>query len=106
MKPATAAALSRSLVFLFLASSACPALAQTDLTELSLEQLLNIDIVSASHFTQKASDAPSAVTVIRREEISQYGWRNLAEALNSVQGFHTTYDRYFHHAGIDRKSVV
>ena len=100
MKPATAAALSRSLVFLFLASSACPALAQTDLTELSLEQLLNIDIVSASHFTQKASDAPSAVTVIRREEISQYGWRNLAEALNSVQGFHTTYDRYFHHAGI------
>lgn len=100
MESTTVAAISRSVALLFLASSACPALAQTDLTELSLEQLLNIDIVSASHFTQKASDAPSAVTVISNEEIRQYGWRNLAEVLNSVRGFQTTYDRYFHHAGI------
>ena len=100
MKPAMAAAASRPVIFLFAASLASPALAQTDLTELSLEQLLNIDIVSASHFTQKASDAPSAVTIIRSEEIRQYGWRNLAEMLNSVRGFNTSYDHYFHHAGI------
>lgn len=100
MKSAAAVSLSRSVAFLFLTGSACPALAHTDLTELSLEQLLDVEIVSASHFTQKASDAPSAVTVIRSEEIRQYGWRNLAEVLNSVRGFHTTYDRYFHHAGI------
>ncbi|MDE2311034.1 MAG: TonB-dependent receptor plug domain-containing protein [Betaproteobacteria bacterium] len=83
-----------------MASSAFPALAHTDLTELSLEQLLNVDIVSASHFTQKVNEAPSAVTIIRNEEIRQYGWRNLAEVLNSVRGFQTTYDRYFHYAGI------
>lgn len=100
MESATAAAISRSVAILFLASIACPALAQADLTELSLEQLLDIEIISASHFTQRASDAPSAVTVIRSKDIRQYGWRNLAEALNSVRGFHTTYDRYFHHAGI------
>lgn len=100
MESATAATISRSVAILFLASIACPALAQADLTELSLEQLLDIEIVSASHFTQKASDAPSAVTIIRSEDIRQYGWRNLAEVLNSVRGFHTAYDRYFHHAGI------
>lgn len=100
MESTTIAAISRSVALLFLASSAFPALAQTDLTELSLEQLLNVEIVSASHFTQKASDAPSAVTVISRDDIKQYGWRNLAEVLNSVRGFTTTYDRYFHYAGI------
>lgn len=100
MESRTVAALSRAVACLCLTSQACTALAQTDLTELSLEQLLNIDIVSASHFTQKASDAPSAVTIIRSNEIRQYGWRNLAEVLNSVRGFNTTYDRYFHHAGI------
>lgn len=100
MESTTLAAISRSVALLFLASSAFPALAQTDLTELSLEQLLNIDVVSASHFTQKVSEAPSAVTIIRNEEIRQYGWRNLAEVLNSVRGFNTTYDRYFHYAGI------
>ncbi len=99
MKPVIAAIFPRSLVFLFSAALACPVLAE-ELTELSLEQLLNVNIVSASHFTQKASDAPSAVTVIRSDEIRQYGWRNLAELLNSVRGFQTTYDRYFHHAGI------
>lgn len=100
MESTTLAAISRSVALLFLASFTFPALAQTDLTELSLEQLLNIDIVSASHFTQKASDAPSAVTIISNEEIRQYGWRNLAEVLNSVRGFQTTYDRYFHYTGI------
>ncbi len=100
MKPGIAATASRLVIFLFSAALACPSAAETDLTELSLEQLLNVDIVSASHFTQKASDAPSAVTVIRSDEIRQYGWRNLAELLNSVRGFQTTYDRYFHHAGV------
>ena len=40
------------------------------------------------------------MTVIGSKEIAQYGWRNLAEVLNSVRGFNTTYDRYFHHSGI------
>jgi outer membrane receptor protein involved in Fe transport len=100
MKSSTMAAVALSVSFLALLCPARPAWAQADLTDLSLEQLLDVDIVSASHFTQKASDAPSAVTVIGSKEIRQYGWRNLAEVLNSVRGFNTTYDRYFHHAGI------
>jgi outer membrane receptor protein involved in Fe transport len=84
----------------FLASFGGTAVAQTDFTALSLEQLLNVEIVSASRFAQKASEAPSAVTVIQRDDIRQYGWRNLAEVLNSVRGFQTSYDRYFRFAGV------
>lgn len=63
------------------------AVAGDELTELSLEQLMDVSIVSASRFTQKASEVASAVTVITRAEIQQYGWRNIAEALRSVPGF-------------------
>ena len=100
MRSSTMAVVTLSVSLLFLTCTAPTAWAEAELTDLSLEQLLDVDIVSASHFTQKASDAPSAVTVIGSKEITQYGWRNLAEVLNSVRGFNTTYDRYFRHAGI------
>ena len=67
-----------------------PLWAKVDLTELSLEQLLDVEVVSASRVAQKSSDAPSAVTVLRGEDFRVYGWRTLAEALNSVRGFLTT----------------
>ncbi len=78
------------LSLLLVAAWAPPALAKVDLTELSLEQLLDEEIVSASRVSQKASDAPSAITVLRKEDFRAYGWRTLAEALNSVRGFLTT----------------
>ena len=36
-----------------------------DLTGLSVEQLLNVEVYSASKFTQKITEAPSAVSVIQ-----------------------------------------
>lgn len=66
------------------------AVAKADLDALSLEELLNIEVVSASRVAQKASEAPSAVTVLRSEDFRAYGWRTLAEALNSVRGFLVT----------------
>jgi iron complex outermembrane receptor protein len=78
------------LPLLLLAAWAPPVLAKVDLTELSLEELLDVEVVSASRIAQKASDAPSAVSVLRGEDFRAYGWRTLAEALNSVRGFLTT----------------
>ena len=79
---------------------ATPAGARQDLTELSLEQLLDVEVVSASRSAQKASDAPSAVTVLRGEDFRAYGWRTLAEALNSVRGFLTTNGREYAYVAV------
>ena len=57
--------------------------AEVDLADLSLEQLLEVKVVSASKFAQRGRDAPSAVQVIGREEIRRHGWRTLTEALNT-----------------------
>lgn len=94
---------------LVLSGVASPTLASTeplllatadDLTALSLEQLLDVQIGSASLFVQKASQAPSAITVISRDDFRDYGWRTLADALNSVRGFHTSSNRVYRFAGV------
>jgi iron complex outermembrane receptor protein len=72
---------------------------QPDLTELSLEQLLDVKVSSASKFEQRASDAPSAVQVISREEIEQHGWRTLSEALASLPGIYINNDRVYDFPG-------
>jgi outer membrane receptor protein involved in Fe transport len=69
--------------------------AADDLTELSLEDLMKVVVVSASKFAQSSSQAPSAVQVISSEEIRQYGWRTLAEALNSLPGMYASSDRAY-----------
>ena len=74
--------------------------AADDLTTLSLEDLLDVQIGSASLFSQKASQAPSSVSVLTAEDFRDYGWRTLADALNSVRGFHTSSDRVYRYAGV------
>ncbi|OGI48038.1 MAG: hypothetical protein A2151_05260 [Candidatus Muproteobacteria bacterium RBG_16_65_34] len=88
-------ALAASLLIVATAAQAAPA----DLTELSLEQLLGLEVVSASRFPQKRSEAPSAVTVITAADIKTYGHRTLADILRSVRGLHVTNDRNYSYLG-------
>ena len=76
-----------------------PAQAATDLTELSLEQLLNVSIIGASKYEQKQDEVAAAVSIITRSEIKTFGWRTLAEALASLPGIHNTYDRQYNYLG-------
>ncbi|MFM8330253.1 MAG: TonB-dependent receptor plug domain-containing protein [Candidatus Methylumidiphilus sp.] len=76
-----------------------------DLSELPLENLLNLEIYSASKFSQKKSDAPAAVTVITAQDIRDYGYRTLASILESVRGVYTSYDRTYNYAGVRGFSV-
>jgi outer membrane receptor protein involved in Fe transport len=69
------------------------------LAELSLEQLMDVKITSASKFSQKASEAPASVSVLTAEDFRAYGWRTLADALASVRGFYVTYDRAYSFLG-------
>ncbi|MDO9225906.1 MAG: TonB-dependent receptor [Pseudomonadota bacterium] len=94
--------LSRCLLLLAWMVSASAA---ADMNDLSLEQLLDFEavpqqVVGASRITQRASEAPSAITVLSSEEIRAYGWRTLAEALASVRGFQTTNGREYDYVAV------
>lgn len=71
-----------------------------DLTTLSLEQLVNLDVYSASKFTQKVSEAPSAVTIITAADIKAYGYRKLVDILKSIRGVYSRYDRNYDFIGV------
>jgi iron complex outermembrane receptor protein len=73
--------------------------ADADLEELSLEQLLEVKVVSASKFEQRGRDAPSAVQVISREEIQRHGWRTLTEALNTLPGLYLSNNKAYDFQG-------
>ena len=74
-----------------------------DLTQLSLEDLMRVEIPSvtgASRYAQKVTEAPSSVSIVTAEEIKHYGYRTLADILRSVRGFFVTYDRNYNYLGV------
>src|ERR1700683_2720780 len=74
--------------------------AAADLTDMSLEQLMQISVVGASKYEQKQSEVGAAVSVITRQEIKAFGWRTLDQALASLPGVYVTYDRQFTYLGV------
>lgn len=74
-----------------------------DLTQMSLEQLMQIQVPvveTASKFEQKATEAPANAVVINSDEIKKYGWRTLGDLLESVPGFYISYDRNYDYVGV------
>jgi len=70
-----------------------------DIANASIEELMKIKVYSASRHEQNAGEAPSAVTVITRDQIQKYGFRTLADVLRSVRGFFVKYDRNYSYLG-------
>src|SRR5579859_7675070 len=59
-----------------------------DLTEVSLEDLMNIRVTSVSKREQKISKAGAAIYVINQEDIRQSGATNIPDLLRMVPGIH------------------
>jgi len=60
---------------------------------------MSMEVYSASRFNQKATQAPSNVTVLTSADIRAYGWRTLADALRSIRGLYTSNDRSYSYLG-------
>lgn len=78
-------------------SSAQPA---SDLGDASLEQLMQVEVYSASKHLQSVREAPAFVTVVTAEDIRNYGYRTLADILQSVPGFYVTYNHQYNNIGV------
>jgi outer membrane receptor for ferrienterochelin and colicin len=59
-----------------------------ELYRLSLYQLAQVKVMTASRSTEPAVTAPSVVTIISREEIKRHGYSSLYQALARVPGFY------------------
>jgi iron complex outermembrane receptor protein len=74
-----------------------------DLSQMSLEQLMGLEVETvsgASRFEQKVTEAPSAITVVTGDDIRAHGYRTLAEVLRDVRGLFTTADRNYEYLGV------
>lgn len=59
-----------------------------DLAQMSLEDLMNIEVTSVSKKAEKISDAAAAIFVLTGEEIRKSGARTIPDALRMVPGLH------------------
>ena len=67
--------------------------AASDLFEMSLQELMNVEIVSASQKPETLLQSPSNITVITEKQIKEWGSRNLKDVLSRLVGFHVLPDR-------------
>ena len=77
--------------------------ASTDVMDMSLEDLMKVDVDSvygASGYRQKIADAPASITIVTADEIRRYGYRTLSDVLRHVPGFYITSDRLASHIGV------
>jgi outer membrane receptor protein involved in Fe transport len=69
------------------------------LSDIPFEQLVQTEVETSSRIARQVSDALSAVTIVTAEEIKAYGFRTLADVINSMRGQYTTYDRLYQYMG-------
>src|SRR6185503_18357941 len=73
--------LALSITLTYTGGPSYAATTTTDLTELSLDDLMNIEITSVSKKTERLSEAAASIFVITREDIRQSGYNSIPEVL-------------------------
>jgi iron complex outermembrane receptor protein len=90
--------ITRLTFFVLFSAAAATALSQE--TPTPLDDLLNARINAAAKYEQPVRDVPASVTIITAEEIERYGFETLADALRSIRGLYTSYDRNYATLGV------
>ena len=75
----------------------------TNVLDMSLEELGKVKVASvygASKYEQKITDAPASVSLVTSDEIKKFGYRTLADVLQSVRGLFLSSDRNYSYLGI------
>lgn len=72
------------------------------LGQMSLEQLMDVEIAveGASKYSQGRDETPASVSVVTAQDIKDYGYRTLADVLQSIRGLNVTYDRVYRHVSV------
>lgn len=102
-RPLVAGALWAPRVLAWLCAAAAAnvsAQAQVAVADLPLEQLMQMQVTTASRYAQTALEAPAAVSVVTADDIRLFGYRTLAEVLGSLRGLYISYDRAYHYLGM------
>ncbi len=71
-----------------------------EIDQLSLEELLSVNVESAAQFAQPLSETPYPVTVISAQDIRRFAFRDLGEALQLGRGVYLTRDRAYTYMGV------
>jgi outer membrane receptor protein involved in Fe transport len=66
----------------------------SDVTSMDLEKLMDIEVTTASRFSDKLSEAPSIMSVVTSDELRRFGGLTLGEILDRVPGLTQT-SQYF-----------
>lgn len=76
----------------------CRGVSATELTDLSLDELLGLEVSIASKRLEHFSEAPSVVTVISREQITRCNnsFNLRVECFHGMKSFMTTATRHRH----------
>jgi iron complex outermembrane receptor protein len=72
------------------------------LAAMPIEELMGVEVstvLGASRYEQRISDAPASISIITSQDIKRYGYRTMADVLNSVPGLYITYDRNYGYLG-------
>lgn len=72
----------------------------SNLGDMSLEDLMNVTVVTAGKKAEAISNTPASVFVITREDIERYGYRTLGQALRRISGFYSEYDYAYDYIGV------
>jgi len=66
--------------------------ASAELLGLSIEELMDVEIFSASKQNEKIKDIPASIIVVTRKDIERYGYNTLTDVIRNVPGFYDIYN--------------
>ena len=71
-----------------------------DLLDLSLDELMDVQVVSVTKTEQKISEAPAIISIITRQQIWERGYQTVGEVLQHAAGFDMLHDRFQYNLGV------